>query len=74
MTFQVRDHVGWLIEVETENDLFDLCQEMADDQSLFGGWLIEDNQIVAYCDGDICDVCDGHTIGVIRSVFRSASS
>lgn len=64
--FQVRDSVGWLVDVETENDLFDLAQEMVDDNSLFGGWDIADSQIVGYCDGDICDVCDGHTVGFIR--------
>ena len=65
---QVMDMNGWLMEVESEDELFDLAQEMADDNNMWGGWIIEDNQIVGDCDGEICDVCDGHIIGIFRKV------
>ena len=65
---QVKDMYGWMIDLDNENDLIDLAQDMADCHNMWGGWIVEDNQIVGYCDGEICDVCDGHVLAQLRKV------
>ena len=64
--YEIQTRDGYTTVEGDESTLFDWIEAYAMDVGMFGGWYLEDNIVVADCDQDKCDVCDGHHIAKVR--------